>query len=553
MKNIIDYAQNYTKTFQEEEFNEVDGLVLAQLCYLELESVKDKVDSKQLTIEKLYLLNSPEIFAIRAPELNKKLLSALAKNPRYKNIYVRYYEKIQDAEEEKQFSATTYEWQNSAYVAFRGTDSTIIGWKEDFNAMFQEIVPSQVEAVNYLVRHRSDLPEYFYVGGHSKGGNLAIFAAMYAPQEIQDRILIIFDNDGPGVRKENIDANCYKRIKNKIFTIIPEESFFGMVLYNDDNYLVVKSDGVWIYQHDPFNWHIHNNCFVYINDVSQSSKITRDTLNRWLYESDSEKRELLVNTVYSLISPTNIEKVSDMRNNFVKNAGSIYKAYRQLNKDDLEKINEVINEFKKFRQEVASNPTTLDEHKAKDINVLEKIFVKVSDPIKSMFNKLPIEGYKEMLSNYTFIKKAKKVTDKIGDSISDRLTKIGLYAIDKTEQRQKEVSGELAKMNKRAVLSKKLYKIKNFDKALTDTDTDIKDKKNTKNTDKQTVSLKQIKSNIEKSIDELYNINKSAGNDVEKLANPLLNALKQNIKMQKSKKKTEKITETNDTDSDNKS
>ena len=136
MENIIDYALKFNKTFNEEQFNEVDSLILSQLCYLNLDDYSSEI-GEGFTIEKLSQNIKPTLLKTRVPKQNEKLLIALSKNPRFKNISIINYENIRNRETEQQFSATMYKWDDIGFIAFRGTDSTVIGWKEDFNAMFK--------------------------------------------------------------------------------------------------------------------------------------------------------------------------------------------------------------------------------------------------------------------------------------------------------------------------------------------------------------------------------------------------------------------------------
>ena len=276
-------------------------------------------------------------------------------------------------------------------MAFRGTDSTVIGWKEDFNAMFMDIVPSQHEAVKFIEDNEDILPPTFYVGGHSKGGNLSVYAAVNIRPDLQDRISIVFDNDGPGVHKDVLETDKYKKIRNRIFCILPAQSVFGLILFNEDNYLVVKSDGVWVQQHDPFNWKIVNNCFVYLDNINRYSSLNRETLNRWLYETEPTKRALLVDTIYKLITITNAEKIGDVPIGILKNYDNVVKTIKSFNKEDLNQITDVLAEYKQIKKQIEEANPTENEHRASDD--MQKFISKVTTPIKNFIEKLPIEEY----------------------------------------------------------------------------------------------------------------------------------------------------------------
>lgn len=443
MENIIDYALKFNKTFNEEQFNEVDSLILSQLCYLNLDDYSSEI-GEGFTIEKLSQNIKPTLLKTRVPKQNEKLLIALSKNPRFKNISIINYENIRNRETEQQFSATMYKWDDIGFIAFRGTDSTVIGWKEDFNAMFKDIIPSQEEAVNYIHRHQDILPYLFFIGGHSKGGNLAVFASIFVKPDIQDRIIKVFDNDGPGVRKEVFDCSFYQKIKNRIVYILPEQSVFGAILFNNDDYLVVKSDGMWIQQHDPYRWHIENNCFVYLDNIKQNSQINREALNRWLYESSPEKRELMVDTIYKLMIISNAEKVGDIPVGLLKNYDTFIKTLKSLNKEDLNKIAEVIAELKGLKSEI-EKATPSAEHRANNTD-LQKMLGSVIKPIKMLINKLPIEEYLQIINNATIIKKTKGYATKIGKNIVSTTNMI----VTKTNNATKEVANNVTRRLKQA-------------------------------------------------------------------------------------------------------
>ncbi len=447
MKNLIDYAETFKKSYDEVPFNEVDGLVLAQLCYLNLDSYANDINSLGMTIKELFEKKNKSLFNIRVPDQNKKLLRNLSENPRFSTIRITNYEKENDAEKMIQFSATTFEWDDVGYIAFRGTDSTVVGWKEDFDAMFKDAVPSQLKAVEYVEKRAATLKGNFYVGGHSKGGNMAVYSVLKSRPEIQDRVIFIFDYDGPGVKKEYLNADCYLRIKDKIITTIPEQSLFGMVLYNDDNYHVIKSDGVWVNQHDPFNWHIVNGCFVYLESVSQTSEINRDALNKWLYETDAKQRELLVDTVYKLIALTNSEKVGEVPVNFMKHATVIYKEYKNLDKEKLGQIFAVVKQFKTFRSEIEQAVVTEGKRKTEEKADFSQMFQKFAAPIKNIVSKLPLDEYKDMITNNTVVQKAKQVGSKITGTISNQITKITKKPDNKAAL-SGEISGQEIALNK---------------------------------------------------------------------------------------------------------
>ena len=174
--NIKEYAQSEFRKFEESEFCEVDSLVLAQLSYMFFDKIVGSIDDKKrpVKIKDAYMLeHMPDMLnTVRLPEENKKLLCALSGNPRFRDIKMNWYVNEVDSNTEKQFSAVCFILdRKTAYVAFRGTDATFVGWKEDFNMAFMDKIPAQEQAVEYLNFVSKKLPRSLIIGGHSKGGN----------------------------------------------------------------------------------------------------------------------------------------------------------------------------------------------------------------------------------------------------------------------------------------------------------------------------------------------------------------------------------------------
>ncbi len=294
--------------------NCVDSLILSTLAYLRF----DGIVAEDLT-NPLPLPEAAEIFAalpdlenrIRS-KLDPALLEAAAAAPRFREIRLAFYRSLFLPEAETQFAALAYLLPDgSAYLAYRGTDATLVGWKEDFNMSFQDFVPSQQRAVQYADEFTAMSSAPLWLGGHSKGGNLAVFAA--AKCAAQARILGVFSNDGPGFSDYLINDPGYLAIVPKVHTFIPESSIIGRLLDHREHYRVIQSSQTGWMQHDPYSWEVLAGDFIDGEDVSSETKFMDKTIRHWLENIDREERGKFVDAVYALVSANGAEKVRQLR------------------------------------------------------------------------------------------------------------------------------------------------------------------------------------------------------------------------------------------------
>jgi len=353
MKTIIDYVKTTMAPLTVSNFTPVDSLVLAELAYTDFTGIVPAIDGTTEPVRIADLLkaeNFPQMFGglLDQPN-NQQLLYVLAASPRYRDIKMLYYADERDEEKELQFSAVTYLLPDgTAYVAYRGTDTTIVGWKEDFNMAFISPVPAQQLAAQYLDTVSRLLTRPLRVGGHSKGGNLAVYAATYVSPQVQDRLLQVYSHDGPGFKDEIFNSEEFLRIENKIHKTVPKSSVVGMLLQNQEQYHVVDSNGFWILQHDPFTWGICDSDFCYLEDVRTHSKNMNTALNQWLATISDEKRALLVDTIFSIISATNAQTLGDLSADWHKEALSIINTTRNLDPQIKRFITKLVKELMHF-------------------------------------------------------------------------------------------------------------------------------------------------------------------------------------------------------------
>lgn len=322
-ETIIEYVKTEMRTFAEHPFHEVDSLVLSQFSYIHLGNLiappAGEAVNAPLTLQQLYRAECfAHFFANQSDAAkNRKLLSACAASPRFRDIGIAYYEQDFDETREKQFCAMTFFINaDTAYLAFRGTDSTLVGWKEDLNMAFLTPVPSQEAALDYVLTVSKLIRGRLLLGGHSKGGNLAVYAAMMSPSRLQNRIVGIYSHDGPGFRDNVFSSAGYLRIKDRIHKTLPQSSLVGMLMEHQEDYAIVESSEVGILQHNPYSWIIRYSSFVRLDTLTTGADYLNRTLSDWLAGLANEQREQFVDALYSVISATDLTSLTELRDSW---------------------------------------------------------------------------------------------------------------------------------------------------------------------------------------------------------------------------------------------
>lgn len=335
MSNILDYIKwRGDLTLEQSEFNEIDNLILSRFSYLPFEEIIG--ENEVVTIQELNK-RFQEKDVTKLPILWKDdvdLFPAMGESKRFGEMKAtRYVNKI-NVEEEKQFSAITVIMpDDTIYVSYRGTDNTLVGWKEDFNMTFKSHVPSQIDATKYLEEIASKYPNKIRIGGHSKGGNLAIYASVFANESIKERIVNIYNNDGPGFNDDIIETKEYKEMIEKVSTYIPQESIFGRLLNHKEKYTVVKSTQRGVMQHDLYSWQLLGNEFVYLKEVTNGSQFIDKSIKNWLEQIDVAQREQVVDIIFQVINTTKVETFSELKTNWLSHAAVLFKSYKLVDSE----------------------------------------------------------------------------------------------------------------------------------------------------------------------------------------------------------------------------
>lgn len=316
MGDIISYVKEKGNlSFEEWELNDVDSLILSQLSYLDFQNTLAEQRKFSISLSALKELQYSEAFVQNtlSPKKNKELFFAAAESKRFGGIFPAYYINILDTKNEKQFAAITFRLaKHTYYIAYRGTDGSFVGWKEDLNLSFSKNIPAQLDAVYYFEEVSKRRRGIFLLGGHSKGGNLAVYAAMTCHTKSKKKITAIYNHDGPGFLPEVFSLEEYQEVSKLIHKTIPQTAIVGLLLEQHGDYSVVESDAFAFLQHDPFSWVVENGAFVPIKSVTFFSEYTNKTLNTWINQLDMETRKLFVETLYHVLKSTNAKTFPEL-------------------------------------------------------------------------------------------------------------------------------------------------------------------------------------------------------------------------------------------------
>lgn len=347
-KNIIRYVEEYGDyTFTEKPLNDVDSLILCQFSYLKFDGIVPLVteNSKSISLRQLEAhehfedLFQDDLFE----KNNRALFQAMVKSKRYRSMKLNCYINIVEKEWETQFAAITFILEDgSIYLAYRGTDVTIVGWKEDFNMAFMDPVPGQEYSVKYINMVTGRWSNSFYVGGHSKGGNLAVYAAMNCKSAVRNRILKIYSMDGPGFRPEVLERCPYGEVSKRIVKILPHSSLVGMLFEWDNNYQVVESRSMGLLQHDAYSWLVEEDHFVYVKQIYEGRMMMDNTINEWVLSLDAKEVKVFVDTLFNVVSATEADNIIQIAANWKKSMERMKLAIKDVDEETSKMLKEII-------------------------------------------------------------------------------------------------------------------------------------------------------------------------------------------------------------------
>ena len=337
MANLYDYLLwRGDIALEHAGLNEVDSLIFSWLAYVEWDGILPPPgEGEPLPLRecaKKYFACHPlpeknAVHSIIPAVAAEALLQIAARHPRFANILLCGFVNELDADREKQFSALTFLWEDQAFVAYRGTDTTFVGWKEDFFLCLSDAVPAQLAAVAYLDRVPELSGKRLFLSGHSKGGNLAVYAGVKCAPEHAMRIEMIQNFDGPGFPAPFIQSEDYIRMLPRIRTVLPQGSVVGLLLEHQESHAVIKSASLGLLQHHSVYWEVLGTAFVREKGLSGASVLLDKTLKDWLKNQDEDSRRQFIEILFSLLAATGATRFDELSEDGLR---KLFRAMRAL-------------------------------------------------------------------------------------------------------------------------------------------------------------------------------------------------------------------------------
>jgi hypothetical protein len=369
MTNIFDYfLWRGDLDFKQTPPNPVDYIIFSQLSYLPFEEIVPGPDEK----EGIPLYLAVKILAEKVSDdenykslltfkEDPELIGSLLLSNRFRDCYLLGYVNKIDTAKESQFAAMcAYTGDGSCAVIFRGTDTSFVGWKEDFNMAFKDVIPSQTEAVNYLDKIGPRIKGQIRVCGHSKGGNLAIYASAFCNKKIQKRIADIYSFDAPGFYERIINSGGFAAVKNRIHSYIPQTSIIGRLLEHGCDYTVVKSCETGLMQHLLFSWEVTHNDIIPVEDVTAGSHFVDKTVREWFKDVSPDQRELFIEALYKIMNASEVKSTREIESSWFSSVGKILKSFSGMDASTRKLIRQTVAGL---IQTARRNINTLWKHK----------------------------------------------------------------------------------------------------------------------------------------------------------------------------------------------
>ena len=344
MANLLDYLDwRGDLTLEQAPFNEVDNLILAELSFVDFKGIVpppgegDSVPLHQAAEAFFDTIPAGETIdmGVLVPAAIPDMLRKMAASRRFRDMKLNCFVSWLDTEKAEQFAALAIETGDGLlYLSFRGTDDTLAGWKEDFLLACLPEIPAQKMAVQYVRDVARQYPrKRLRLGGHSKGGNLAVYAGVFCPESVQKRMIAVWSNDGPGFHTDLLDLPEHRRIADRIYSIVPKSSVVGMLLEHEEDYTVVDSNQLGFMQHDGFSWQVLGDHFITLRQVTQQAHFSDQELRGWVHGLSVEQRETFVGALFDVLTASGAVTLTDLRDDSFKAVGAMVKAMKDLDKE----------------------------------------------------------------------------------------------------------------------------------------------------------------------------------------------------------------------------
>lgn len=331
MTDVFDYLTwRGDLTLAQVPFNQVDGVILARFAYIPFEYFSEPLPKRFVSVRQLAASALADEALVRDGRWklrDEELLKAMAASARFGDLEAGFQGGVLDEVLQTQFSAICVRLDaDLTAVVFRGTDNTVIGWKEDLNMSYRCPLPGQKMAADYLDRVAGKLGGRLVVCGHSKGGNLAVYAAAFCGAEVQSRIDAVYNYDGPGFYDDILQTDGYQAVCGRIHTYVPQFSVVGMLLGHPESHTVVHSGETGLMQHDVYSWEVLGPRFAALDEVTGGSQFLDSTIKDWTADMSPEQFEVFVDAIYQVLSSPNMETMHEMREKWLSTAVSFVRS-----------------------------------------------------------------------------------------------------------------------------------------------------------------------------------------------------------------------------------
>jgi hypothetical protein len=317
-------------TFKDDPFNEIDNIILSRISYFPLE------ENKQITLSALNLNK-------KYKEQDLELLKLLVKSKRYQNAVITNYQNILDKNINEQFAAVTIILNsNLIFVSFCGSNATLVSWHENFDMFYKKEISGQSRSIKYLENVLTKYSQNVIVGGHSKGGNLAIYASSFVPFNLQKKIITVYNNDGPGFNDDIIKENGYLKIINRVITFVPQTTIVSTFFNHKEKEIIVHSNNKGIMQHNMYSWELIANHFKYEKDRDKNSYTIEKIIKTWLKETTKEEREEFTTNLFKIMDATNSDVFNELGINTIKHVDDISKVYKGIDSNKRKEMTNIL-------------------------------------------------------------------------------------------------------------------------------------------------------------------------------------------------------------------
>ncbi len=332
LKNIYDYLDYYGDvSFDEMCFQEVDSLIFSLLSYAKFESIVPKFKKDFISLKEACL----QFLKVHKKDYKKEdwlypivypIIERLSKSVRFQNV--KCYHFVNYIDENGQFGAVTFRFNGITYISYEGTDSSVVGWKEDLEMIYQYPIASQKKAVDYFNDTLNVFDRMIYIGGHSKGGNLAMYAYLNGKSYYKGRVKQVYNFDGPGFFDDVLQTDAYQEMCTKLTTIVPSQSIVGMCLEHI-HVEAISSSSFSIMQHDASTWEVFGGKFVTC-DLSKQSERLNQNLKQYISDMNLEERKQFVETSFAVFEKSKITNIMQLKDFNIATLLSIMKEIKNI-------------------------------------------------------------------------------------------------------------------------------------------------------------------------------------------------------------------------------